>query len=87
MLDTASRFRKVLKREEKRIKQIINSEPERISGICGAVSLAAAFAIYLGPYHHNFRRNMLTEIWPNCLRERGIVLSVDSIHEIKGTLV
>ena len=46
--------------------------------------MAAAFATYLGPYHHNFRRVMLTVHWPNCLRERGIPLVIDSLDGLKG---
>ncbi|KAJ8316217.1 hypothetical protein KUTeg_006231 [Tegillarca granosa] len=45
--------------------------------------MAAAFCTYLGPYHHNFRRVMLTVYWPNCLRERGVPLVIDSIDGLK----
>lgn len=40
--------------------------------------MAAAFATYLGPYSFNFRRDMLTVHWPQCLDERGVMLVVDS---------
>ena len=46
--------------------------------------MSAGFATYLGPYQYNFRRLMLTIHWPNCLRERGIPLAIDSIDEVKG---
>lgn len=48
--------------------------------------MASAFCTYLGPYHHNFRRMMLTVHWPNCLRERGVPLVIDSIDGLKGNL-
>ena len=48
--------------------------------------MAAAFFSYLGTYHHNFRRMMLTVHWPNCLRERGVPLVIDSIDGLKGNL-
>ena len=49
--------------------------------------MSGAFATYLGPYHYNFRRLMLTVHWPNCLRERGVPLVIDSIDELKGRVV
>ena len=49
--------------------------------------MSAGFATYLGPYQYNFRRLMLTIHWPNCLRERGIPLAIDSIDEVKGIYV
>lgn len=39
--------------------------------------MAAAFATYLGPYKHAFRRKMLTIYWPECLQERGVPLLFD----------
>ncbi len=39
--------------------------------------MAAAFATYLGPYKHSFRRKMLTVHWPECLQERGVPLLLD----------
>ena len=39
--------------------------------------MAAAFATYLGPYKHSFRRKMLTIHWPECLQERGVPLLLD----------
>ena len=74
----------MLNKEEQRIQQIIHSLPLRETAISGGVAMAAGFATYLGPYHYNFRRLMLTVHWPNCLRERGIPLAIDSIDEIDG---
>nr|KAG5694046.1 hypothetical protein BaRGS_025625 [Batillaria attramentaria] len=50
-------------------------------------AMAAGFATYLGPYHHNFRRVMLTVHWPNCLRERGIPLVIDSVDVLRGRVI
>lgn len=77
-------FFQVLQREQRKLQQVVNSLPHREIGLPGGVAMAAALATYLGPYHYNFRRVMLTIHWPNCLRERGIPLVVDSIDEIKG---
>ena len=74
----------MLNKEEHRIQQIIQSLPLRETSIAGGVAMAAGFATYLGPYQYNFRRLMLTVHWPNCLRERGIPLAIDSIHQTKG---
>lgn len=54
--------------------------------IPGGCAMAAGLATYLGPYHHNFRRIILTIHWPNCLRERGIPLVIDSVDVLRGTL-
>ena len=67
----------VLRREQARIQQVIESLPNREAAIAGGVAMAAAFSTYLGPYHYNLRRLMLTVHWPNCLRERGIPLVID----------
>ena len=87
LLETAGRLRKVLRKERARIQQIIDSLPARLASIGGGISIAAAFATYLGPYHYSFRRLMLTVHWPNCLRERGVPLVIDSIDELKGRVV
>ncbi|KAK6172547.1 hypothetical protein SNE40_016179 [Patella caerulea] len=87
MLDTAAELRKILRGERKRCQQIFDSFKRRLVAIPGGCAMAAAFAVYLGPYHHNHRREMLTLHWPNCLRERGVPLVVDSIDGIKGRVV
>lgn len=74
----------ILKGERQRCQQIYDSHERRSVAIPGGCAMAAAFATYLGPYHHNFRRVMLTIHWPNCLRERGIPLVIDSIDGLKG---
>jgi len=56
----------------------------RLSYVSGAVAMAAAFATYLGPYSHSFRRLMLTVKWPHCLRERGVPLVFDSVDSLRG---
>ena len=48
--------------------------------------MAAAFATYLGPYKHSFRRIMLTVYWPECLQERGVPLLLDDApHTVADT--
>lgn len=48
--------------------------------------MAAAFATYLGPYKHSFRRKMLTVHWPECLQERGVPLLLDDApHTVTDT--
>jgi hypothetical protein len=48
--------------------------------------MAAAFATYLGPYKHSFRREMLTVHWPECLQERGVPLLLeDAPHTVIDT--
>ena len=74
----------VLRREQRRIQNIISSLSVREACIAGGVAMAAGFATYLGPYLYNFRRLMLTVHWPNCLRERGIPLVIDSIDQLRG---
>ena len=74
----------MLRREKVRIQQVIDSHPNREAALPGGIAMAAAFASYLGPYHYNFRRLMLTLHWPNCLRERGIPLIIDSVDEVRG---
>ena len=74
----------ILKGERQRCQQIYDSYERRLVAIPGGCAMAAAFATYLGPYHHNFRRMMLTVHWPNCLRERGVPLVIDSIDGLKG---
>ncbi len=69
-----------------KIQQILSSLPEREASIPGAVAMAAAFTTYMGPYHYNFRRLMLTIHWPLCLKERGVPFVVDSIDELKGNV-
>ena len=49
--------------------------------------MAAAFATYLGPYSFAFRREMLTEHWPRCLDERGVMLVVDGSTPYAGAEV
>ena len=44
--------------------------------------MAAAFATYLGPYKHSFRRQMLTVHWPECLQERGVPLLLDDAPHV-----
>ncbi|XP_056010102.1 uncharacterized protein LOC125667097 [Ostrea edulis] len=86
-LETAAQLRKILKGERQRCQQIYDSFERRLVSIPGGCAMAAAFATYLGPYHHNFRRVMLTIHWPNCLRERGIPLVMDSIDGLKGRVI
>eukprot|EP00105_Crassostrea_gigas_P044993 XP_019929141.1 PREDICTED: dynein beta chain, ciliary isoform X4 [Crassostrea gigas] len=86
-LETAAQLRKILKGERQRCQQIYDSHERRAVAIPGGCAMAAAFATYLGPYHHNFRRVMLTIHWPNCLRERGIPLVIDSIDGLKGRVI
>ena len=74
----------ILKGERQRCQQIYDSYDRRKLAISGGCAMAAGFATYLGPYHHNFRRVILTVHWPNCLRERGIPLVIDSIDGLKG---
>lgn len=76
----------ILRQEQSRIQQVLNSLPHRLAAIPGGVAMAAAFVIYLGPYHYNFRRLMLTVHWPNCLRERGVPLVIDSIDSTRGKI-
>ncbi|KAJ8316357.1 hypothetical protein KUTeg_006371 [Tegillarca granosa] len=87
MLETAAQLRKILKGERQRCQQIYDSYERRLVSIPGGCSMAAAFCTYLGPYHHNFRRVMLTVYWPNCLRERGVPLVIDSIDGLKGRVI
>ncbi|KAK3108743.1 hypothetical protein FSP39_014630 [Pinctada imbricata] len=86
-LETAAQLRRILKGERQRCQQIYDSYERRLVAIPGGCAMAAAFSTYLGPYHHNFRRMMLTVHWPNCLRERGIPLVVDSIDGLKGRVI
>ena len=58
--------------------QLLESINTRVAAVAGGVAMAAAFATYLGPYSFNFRRDMLTVHWPQCLDERGVMLVVDS---------
>ena len=74
----------VLRQEQGRIQQVLSSRPQREAAVPGGVAMAAAFASYLGPYHYNFRRLLLTVHWPNCLRERGVPLVIDSIDSARG---
>ncbi|XP_069115919.1 uncharacterized protein [Argopecten irradians] len=87
MLETAAQLRRTLKGERKRCEQIFDSYERRILSVPGGCAMSAALATYLGPYHHNFRRMMLTVHWPNCLRERGIPLVIDSIDGLKGRVI
>lgn len=77
----------VLKREQQRCQQIFDSYNCRHLAISGGCAMAAAFSTYLGPYHHSFRHTMLTVHWPECLRERGTPLVVDSVDSLKGICV
>ncbi|XP_023931015.1 dynein beta chain, ciliary-like [Lingula anatina] len=87
MLETAARLRKILKREHLRCQQIHEGLRSRQIAIPGGSAIASAFTTYLGPYHYNFRRLMLTVHWPNCLRERGIPLVIDSIDHLRGRVI
>ncbi|XP_052060514.1 uncharacterized protein LOC127700861 isoform X4 [Mytilus californianus] len=87
MLETAAKLRKILKGERQRCQQIYDSHDRRLVSIPGGCAMAAAFCTYLGTYHHNFRRMMLTVHWPNCLRERGVPLVIDSIDGLKGRVI
>ncbi|XP_052258855.1 uncharacterized protein LOC127863384 isoform X2 [Dreissena polymorpha] len=87
MLETAGQLRKILKGERLRCQQIFDSHGRRLVSIPGGCAMASSFATYLGPYHHSFRRTMLTVHWPNCLRERGIPLVIDSIDGLKGRVI
>lgn len=58
--------------------KLLESISTREEAVAGGVAMAAAFGTYLGPYSFNFRREMLTEHWPQCLDERGVMLLVDS---------
>nr|XP_006816782.1 PREDICTED: dynein heavy chain 17, axonemal-like [Saccoglossus kowalevskii] len=86
-LETAARFRQILAMEHEHCLQISESLPRRKMAIPGSAAMAAAFATYLGPYDHNFRRAMLTVHWPMCLRERGVPLIIDSIDPMRGRIV
>lgn len=74
----------ILRGERQRCQQVYDSHGRRLLAIPGGCAVAAGFATYLGPYHHSFRRVMLTVHWPNCLRERGIPLVIDSVDMLKG---
>ncbi len=63
---------------------MMGSLNQRETAVPGGVAMAAAFATYMGPYHYNFRRLMLTFHWPNCLRERGVPLVIDTIDFVRG---
>lgn len=54
----------------------------REAAISGIVCMAAAFATYLGPFSYSFRRKMLTNYWPKCLRERGVALLLDDSPDV-----
>ncbi|RUS89314.1 hypothetical protein EGW08_002921, partial [Elysia chlorotica] len=87
MLDTAAQLRRILRGERQRCQQIFDSHERRLVAIPGGCAMAAAFANYLGAYHHNFRRVMLTVHWPGCLRERGIPLVIDSVDGLRGRVI
>ncbi|XP_076457719.1 uncharacterized protein LOC143291635 isoform X3 [Babylonia areolata] len=86
-LDTAAQLRRILRGERQRCQQIFDSYKRRLVAVSGGCAMAAGLATYLGPYHHNFRRVMLTVHWPNCLRERGIPLVIDSVDVLKGRVI
>ena len=50
--------------------------------MAGHVTLAAAFACYLGPYDYAFRRDMMTKSWLHCLEERGIQLDLRLVDSL-----
>ncbi|GFO25145.1 dynein beta chain, ciliary-like, partial [Plakobranchus ocellatus] len=87
MLDTAAQLRRILRGERQRCQQIFDSFERRMVAIPGGCAMAAAFATYLGAYHHNFRRVMLTVHWPGCLRERGVPLVIDSVDGLRGRVI
>ena len=74
----------ILRGERQRCQQVFDSYKRRLVAVSGGCAMAGGFATYLGPYHHNFRRVMLTVHWPNCLRERGIPLVIDSVDVLRG---
>ena len=60
----------------------LKSISSREAAIAGTISLASAFATYLGPYNHKFRRDMLSVHWPECLHERGVPLLLESKNKL-----
>ena len=52
----------ILKGERLRCQQIYDSHDRRTISIPGGCGMAAGFATYLGPYHHNFRRYQCNNI-------------------------
>ncbi|XP_070202269.1 uncharacterized protein [Littorina saxatilis] len=87
ILDTAAQLRRILRGERQRAQQIYDSYKRRLLAVAGGCAMAGGFATYLGPYHHNFRRVMLTVHWPNCLRERGVPLVIDSVDVLRGRVI
>ncbi|XP_066025345.1 uncharacterized protein [Pocillopora verrucosa] len=77
-LSQAAYFEEVLSSGRQKWLQLLESINTRVAAVAGGVAMAAAFATYLGPYSFNFRRDMLTVHWPQCLDERGVMLVVDS---------
>ena len=76
---------KVLSNGRQKWLKLLESISTREEAVAGGVAIAAAFATYLGPYTFKFRREMLTEHWPQCLDERGVMLVVDSSTPYGGS--
>ncbi|XP_015758877.1 PREDICTED: dynein beta chain, ciliary-like [Acropora digitifera] len=77
-LSQAAYFEEVLSSGRQKWLELLESISAREEAVAGGVAIAAAFASYLGPYTFKFRREMLTEHWPQCLNERGVKLVVDN---------
>ncbi len=43
----------------------------------GSVAISAGFATYLGIHHYGFRRKIIEQVWPDCLKERGIIVDIN----------
>ncbi len=57
--------------------KVLQSISNRKKSMVGSVAISAGFATYLGVYHYSFRRNMIQNVWPECLKERGIVIDLN----------
>lgn len=84
-LSQAAYFEEVLSNGRQKWLKLLESISTREEAVAGGVAIAAAFATYLGPYTFKFRREMLTEHWPQCLDERGVMLVVDSSTPYGGS--
>eukprot|EP00794_Sanderia_malayensis_P011163 gene11163-12336_t len=75
-LKKAAYFEKLLARGTEQWMNILNSISKRKKSMVGSVAISAGFATYLGSYHYGFRRKMIETLWPDCLKERGIVIDI-----------
>ena len=55
---------------------MLTSISHRRLSIVGTVAITAGFATYLGAYSYQFRRLMLQEVWPNRLKECGLIVEI-----------